>query len=178
MMGKETFMYVCIKEKRMKITLIAAMDTNMVIGAKGQIPWMGCIPKDMQHFRKHTIGKSVVMGRKTFESMGKALPHRTNIVLTRDLKWSAPDVTVCRSIADVMQTAHEDEIVVIGGSEIYQLFMPHATRMLLTFIRHKFVGDTWFPAIKEDDWVVMSNEQHAPDERNTYPLRFVEYVHK
>lgn len=137
----------------MSITLIAATDVNGVIGNGPHIPWLGKLPKDMKHFRELTLGKMVVMGRKTYDSMGKPLKNRMNIVLTRDTNIVVPyGVIILHSVNEVLQLDHaEVEIMIIGGAEIYALFLPHAQCIELTIIEHEFDGDVYFPHFHGDN---------------------------
>lgn len=158
----------------MQITLIAAMDRNGIIGNKEVIPWFGQVPTDMKHFRDLTLGKPVVMGRKTFESMGKALPERKNIVLTRNPSWGAPGVFVAASIEDVvLLTDNAPELMVIGGGEIYKMFLPLAHKIEITIIDHEFEGDTYFPeGINENEWVLLDERYFPADQKNHYSFWF------
>ena len=135
----------------MIISIIAGMDKNRLIGQGNRLPWR--LPADMKHFRRHTLGKPVLMGRKTFESIGKPLPKRTNIILTRDRGYSAEGCIVAHSIEEALDTARTcDEIMIIGGASIYVLFLPRAHRLYLTYIHDCFEGDIYFPTFNLADW--------------------------
>ena len=126
------------------ISLIVAMAQNGVIGRDNSLPWR--LPEDLKRFRAFTLGKPILMGRKTFESLGRPLPGRTNLVLTRDRSWFADGVIVVHSIeAALMQAASSDELVVIGGAEIYRLVLPVARRIYLTHVHADVPGDITFP---------------------------------
>lgn len=156
----------------MKLSLIAAMDTHRVIGRKNQLPWH--LPADLKHFKTITMGKPIVMGRKTFESIGKALPGRKNIVISHNSEFYAPDCLVKTSLVQVLDhLKYENEIMIIGGASLFQEALPLAQRMYLTFIHHSFEGDTFFPEWNKDEWREISREDHAPDERNCYSYSFV-----
>lgn len=159
----------------MKLSLIAAMDRNRVIGKDGDMPWD--LPADLRYFRSTTAGKPVVMGRRTFESIGRPLPKRRNIVISRQLK-ALPGCDVFDSLdtaLDILkntETAH-DEIMIIGGATLYTQTLPQADRLYLTLIDAEFDGDTFFPAWSEADWQENFREPHAPDAENSHAYTFV-----
>jgi len=136
----------------MLISQIVAMSTNRVIGNQGKIPWD--IPGEQKMFKKITMGHSVIMGRKTFESIGKPLPGRTNIVITRQENYSAPGCTVVPDLKAAIAACPdgETEAFICGGEQIYKQFMPVAGRLYLTLIHREFDGDAFFPAFSEDDF--------------------------
>ncbi len=137
--------------KRPPIALIAAQAENRVIGLNNQMPWH--LPEDLQYFKKVTLGKPVIMGRKTFESIGRPLPGRTNIVVTRQADWAAEGVEVAANLDCAFSMAAEqqpDELMVIGGAQIYAETLPHAARIYLTQIHKSFDGDAWFPELGEE----------------------------
>lgn len=131
----------------MNLTLIAALDKNGLIGKDNQLPWH--IPADLKFFKKQTLGKKVLMGRKTCESLPFPLPKRENIVLSRNNQFTKEGFTVISSIEHIPA---DDEIMVIGGSTIYELLLPNATGMILTRIDHTFIGDTYFPKVNWQQW--------------------------
>lgn len=156
----------------MKIALIAALDRNRLIGAEGEIPWH--LPADLKHFKTTTMGKPLIMGRKTYESIGRPLPGRQNIVLTSRPEYEAPGCTVVHSIpAALAAAAPAAEVMVIGGGTLYEALLPHAHRLYLTCIDAAFAGDTYFPSFDQDAWQVVSEEAHPPDAKNPHPYRFV-----
>ena len=160
----------------MKLSLIAAMDRNRLIGNNNQLPWH--LPADLAHFKQVTMGKSIVMGRKTYESIGRPLPGRTNIVLSRQ-GFEAEGVVNVSSICEATAlTVTEDEIMVIGGGTIYQSLIDVVDRMYITYVDGEFSGDAWFPDFDETQWVIGSEETVCADENNQYDCRFVTYDRK
>ena len=156
----------------MIISIIAAMDRNRLIGNKNQLPWH--LPADFAHFKSVTMGKPIIMGRKTFESIGKPLPGRTNIVLSRNRDTQFEGVT-CVSHFDeaVSAVKDEDEIMVIGGSAIYEMLLPKVDRMYITYVDAEFEGDAWFPEIDENIWTEVDSVVLPADENNSHSCRFV-----
>nr|AIA14208.1 Dihydrofolate reductase [uncultured bacterium] len=136
----------------MHISLIAAMTEKSIIGKDNQLPWH--IPEDLKYFKQITLGKPVVMGRKTFESMrSKPLPNRHNIILTTDLKFKSETCSVVHSISEAIKVVGQcEEMMVIGGATIYQQFLPLATRLYLSIVHENYDGDTYFPSITWDEW--------------------------
>ena len=145
----------------MIISLIAALGKNRVIGSDNSIPWK--LPADMKRFRELTTGKPVIMGRKTFESIGRPLPNRTNIIITTDKNYKADGCIVVHSVDEALKSAKGSEIMVIGGAQIYKLFLPKANRMYLTFIDKEFEGDAYFPEYDKNEWKEVSREEHADE---------------
>ena len=155
----------------MHISLIAAMDKEQLIGAHNSLPWR--LPADMQWFRKQTMGKPIVMGRNTFASIGKALPGRKNIVLSRNRALDLEGCSVIHSLDDLEKAAAgADEVMIIGGSEVYGLALPLADHLYLTTIAASFEGDAWFPSLNETEWHEVFREEHAADETNAWPYCF------
>ena len=154
------------------ISLIVAMAQNGVIGRDNSLPWR--LPADLKRFRAFILGKPILMGRKTFESLGRPLPGRTNLVLTRDRNWFADGVIVVHSIeAALMQAASSDELVVIGGAEIYRLVLPVARRIYLTHVHADVPGDITFPEFDPTQWADVEWTSQPADESHAYPLTFV-----
>lgn len=156
------------------LSAIVAMAENRVIGANNQLPWY--LPADLAHFKSITTGHPIVMGRKTYESIGKPLPNRTNIILTRDPDYQVNDCIVVSSIDDAIATAAADEqqeIFIIGGAEVYKQLLPRIQRLYITFVYHPFEGDVYFPELNMQEWREISNEPHPADEKNIYPYRFL-----
>jgi len=155
------------------ISLIAAMAHKRVIGADNQMPWH--LPADLKHFKQLTLGKPVIMGRKTHETVGKALPGRRNIVVSRQADLVLPDG--CELVASLDEAlelvADAPEIMVIGGAQIYKLAMPKAQRMYLTFIDLNVEGDMFFPAWNESLWFEGKRERHSADDKNPHHYEFV-----
>jgi len=158
------------------ISLIWAMDNNRLIGINNQMPWgISDIPADMAWFRQHTLGKSVLMGRKTFESIGKPLPKRRNIILSRQKDLHIDGCEIIHSLDEAVKMFKDEELMVMGGAEIYQLALPFADKLYYTQIEHTFEGDTSFPDINLSQWTNTHSESHQSDEKNKYPYRFEIY---
>ena len=159
----------------MKISIIAALDENKAIGYKNQL--LCYLPADLKHFKQLTTGHSIVMGRKTFESLPNgALPNRKNIVLTRNKEFNCENCTVINSVEELFDLSHEqDDVFIIGGSQIYELFINKANKLYLTHIRHKFKADTYFPDFDVNEWEIIDKKDFKPDEKNKYPFSFVTY---
>ncbi len=133
---------------KIPLALIAAQASNRVIGVNNQMPWH--VPEDFKYFKRVTMGKPVLMGRKTFESIGRPLPGRKNIVITRQSSWTADGVVVCHSLAEAVSLAEQEtpeEIMIIGGAQIYEEALPLVDTIYLTRIDRAFDGDAWFPVI-------------------------------
>lgn len=156
------------------LSAIAALAENRVIGLKNQMPWH--LPADLKHFRTITSGHPILMGRKTFESIGRPLPNRTNIILTRDKNYQADGCIVVNEVEQALNAANElnaSEVFIIGGSEIYQLLLPRVQRLYLTEIHQQFEGDAFFPQLDKSHWHEVSRETHTADEQNPYNYSFV-----
>ncbi|MBI1936099.1 dihydrofolate reductase [Candidatus Woesearchaeota archaeon] len=145
----------------MTISLIAAMDRNRVIGNENKLLWK--IPNDMKRFRQLTAGKTVIMGRKTFESIGRPLPNRTNIIITRDKNYKADGCIVVYSVGEALKKSDSEEIMVIGGAQIYVQLLPTANKMYLTFIDAEFEGDAYFPEFDKKEWKETFREEHEEE---------------
>ncbi|RMH36743.1 MAG: type 3 dihydrofolate reductase [Gammaproteobacteria bacterium] len=159
------------------VSLVCAMTRNRVIGRENQMPWH--LPADLAHFKRVTLGKPVVMGRRTFESIGRPLPGRHNIVLTRDHTFSAPGASVVHSLDDAIQLAGEaEEIMIIGGANLYAQALPISERMYLTLIEAELEGDAYFPTWSTDDWEIETETFRPADEKNAFNLRFLNLVRK
>lgn len=151
------------------ISLVVAMARNGVIGRDNGLPW-GRLPEDLKHFKAVTLGKPVLMGRKTYQSIGRPLPGRTNFVLTRDRGWKAEGVVAVHSLDEALRG---DYVSGIGGAEIYRLLLPVANRIYLTRIDADVAGDTVFPAIDHSEWIETESRAFTADERNPYNMSFV-----
>ncbi|ANC77213.1 dihydrofolate reductase [Fictibacillus phosphorivorans] len=159
----------------MNFSIIAAMDVNRVIGKDNDLPWR--LPRDWKYVQEVTMGKTIVLGRKNFESIGRALPGRKNIVLTRKSNFSSQDCIILHSINDVLKICEGDEeVVIFGGEEIYTQFMPMVTKLYLTKIHHVFEGDTYFPEINEKDWKEILRVRGVKDQENPYTYYFHQYI--
>ncbi|WP_281889735.1 dihydrofolate reductase [Paenibacillus sp. YYML68] len=164
----------------MTISLIAAMDQGGGIGHHNKMPWH--LPADLQYFKRTTMGAPVLMGRKTFESIGcKPLPGRRNIVLTRDEQYAAEGCEVVSSVDDIVSLYGQngdrsgEELFVIGGAEVYKLLLPAADKLYLTEIARRFEADAFFPEVTPEEWQVTSRTAGVKDERNPYDYEFVVY---
>lgn len=149
------------------------MDRNRLIGSNNQLPWH--LPADLAHFKQITMGKPIVMGRKTYESIGRPLPGRTNIVLSRS-GFKAQGIEVVSSICEaVAMAATAEELVVIGGGSIYEMVIDVVDQMHLTVVEGEFTGDAWFPVFDDEQWVISSEEKHLADEKNQYDYSYLTY---
>ena len=134
----------------MTVTLLAAVGANLVIGRDGDMPWH--LPQDLAHFKATTMGHTMVMGRKTYDAIGRALPGRRTIVITHQRGWHAPSVEVSHSLSEAFALAGPTEVFVVGGSEVYRQAMRFADRMMLTEIEQSPEGDTFFPTVEPAHW--------------------------
>lgn len=163
----------------MKISLIAAVAQNRVIGKKNDLPWH--LPDDFAFFKRKTSHHPIIMGRKSLEALGKPLPNRTNIVVTRNADFQATGVTVTHTLdaaIDSAKSINQDEIFVIGGAEIYALALPVATTLYLTEIHKAYEGDAYFPEFVRSEWDEINRVPHPADERHETGFDFVEYERK
>lgn len=158
------------------ISLIWAMDRNRVIGLGNSLPWS--LPADLAYFKKMTTGHSIIMGRKTFESIGRALSGRINIIMTRDMSYSKDGCIICHSIEEALKLAEGNEVFVIGGAEVYSKFLLVADRIYVTLIDEEFLGDVFFPNIQLDSWILISEDKGIKDEKNPYDYYFKVYDRK
>lgn len=157
----------------MTISFVVAAAKNNAIGKDGQMPWH--LPNDMKHFKNVTWGMPVVMGRKTFESLGKVLPGRKNIVITRQPGWKVTGAVAVKSIEDALFVAKEtdaNEVMVIGGGEIYKALYDKVKRIYLTRVEAEPEADTFFPSIDPKLWYLVSQKNHEADEKNAYNYSF------
>ena len=160
----------------MKISLIVAVSRNGVIGRDNQLPWH--LPEDLKYFKSVTMGKPILMGRKTYDSIGRPLPGRTNIVITRDPQWQAAGVEVASSLQDAMALAEQacalagaEEIMVIGGEQIYSMTLPVADRLYVTQVDAEVEGDAYFPDVDLACWTQV--DELLPEKTDTNPYRFL-----
>lgn len=156
-----------------QLSLIVAMDENRLIGGNNQMPWH--LPADLAFFKKTTLGKPIVMGRKTFQSIGKALPGRRNIVVSRNPEFIAEGCEVVGGIDAALDLCQCGEIMLIGGATLYAQSINRATCLYVTQIHHCFEGDSWFPEINPD-WKLESRLDFDPDHSNRYPYSFIKFV--
>ncbi len=161
----------------MNLSLIVAFDKNRLIGSNNQLPWR--LPADLKYFKSLTMGHHLSMGRKTYDSIGKALPGRISVVVTRQKNLSLPDCIVVNSLDEAIEICKkENEVFVIGGAELFYATLKIASRLYITEIDHTFEGDTWFPEIDAMTWSETSRESHPADEKNLWPYTFVIYDRK
>lgn len=160
------------------ISLMWAMDNNRVIGYNNQLPWH--LPEDLKFFKRTTMGHPIAMGRKTWDSIGRPLPGRENIVITRNPEFTCEGCTVLNTIDELIEYSRqkEEEIFVIGGAEIFKLILPDADKLYLTRIYDEFEGDTFFPELNMEEWSMLSKEKGIKDEKNPYDYEFMIYERK
>ena len=152
----------------MKRSMIVAMAENRVIGINNKLPWY--LPNDLKYFKQVTLGKPIIMGRKTFESIGKPLPGRTNIIITRNPHWTAEGIKVVHSLDQAYQLAEavceidgQNELMIIGGDQIYQSSLPDIDRVYLTQVHAKVDGDAWFPEVDWRQWKEVGRDDYQAD---------------
>lgn len=156
------------------IAIVVAAAENNLIGKDNGLAWH--LPADLRHFKQITLGHPILMGRKTYESIGKPLPGRTSIVITTQEDYEAPGCLVAHSLQEAVEQAkqlEEEMICIIGGAEIYRQALPLTDKIYLTRIHHTFEGDAYFPELKEENWVVSEQEYHEADEKNKYSFSFM-----
>lgn len=159
------------------ITLIVAASENNAIGIDNQMPWH--LPNDFKYFKKNTIEHSVLMGRKTFEAIGKALPDRRNIVITRNTDFQGEDIDVANSIQEALLYCRDErEVFIIGGANIYQQALPLANKVLLTRVHTTIKGDAFFPELPAEEWKLVSSDAHQADEKHEFAYTFEVYTRK
>lgn len=162
-----------------RLTAIVAMSENRVIGKNNQLLWH--LPQDLRHFKQLTLGKAVLMGRKTYDSIGKVLPNRLNLVLTRDSSLGAPDsnLVFVRSFEEALNYLKfcgdtlKSELFIIGGAEIYKQLLPKISCIHLTIVHHHFEGDVYFPELNAAEWHEVSRQMHTSDEAHAYAYSFI-----
>jgi dihydrofolate reductase len=158
----------------MTVCIIAAMSENRLIGRAGALPWR--LPADLKRFKALTGGHTIIMGRKTFESLGRPLPDRTSIIVTRNRAYRAAGALIAHSLEEALEKAGADgKVFIIGGGEIYRQALPLADRLELTIIHAVLDGDTYFPEFDVKAWRLVGEEHHAADERHAYPFTFRSY---
>ena len=162
---------------RPRLHLVAAVGKDRCIGKAGALPWR--VPEDLKRFKALTMGHHLIMGRKTFDSIGKPLPGRINVVVTRNVDFSPAGVAVARSLEEAIgkaEAAGDDEIFIAGGAEIFAQALHRAGRMHLTRLHAEFEGDTFFPEFDDvNEWKLVDAEHFEPDEKNAYPYSFLTY---
>ena len=158
----------------LRLSIIVAMAKNRVIGAQGAIPWH--LPEELKRFKRLTLGHHIIMGRKTWESIGRALPGRTSVIVTRQRGYSAPGAKVVHSLDEAIAACGaDDEVFVIGGAELYAQALARADRLYLTTVDAEVPGDTWMPDSAPGDWREISAESFPADERHRYAFRCAVY---
>lgn len=155
------------------ISAILAMSENRVIGHQNHLPWY--LPADLKYFKRMTTGHPILMGRKTYESIGRPLPHRTNIILTRNPAFNAPGCIVVTSMQEAIQhaAANNKDIFIIGGADVYKQCMSYISRIYLTIVHASFEGDVFFPELNKGEWKEIEAHTHAPDSDNAYAYTFL-----
>jgi len=158
----------------MKLSLLAAVSENRVIGRAGELPWR--LPDELAYVKRTTLGHTLVMGRKTYESIGRPLPGRTSIVITRNSDYAPhPDVVVVSDLDAALAAARErgeSEVFVFGGEAVYALALPRADRLYLTRVQAEVEGDAFFPELDESEWTLREEEHHPADERHAFAFTF------
>lgn len=156
----------------MRLSIIVAMSRNRVIGRDGGLPWK--LSADLQRFKKLTMGHPIIMGRKTFDSIGRILPGRTSIVISRQPSYHLDGALTARSLQEAIQAAgNADEVFVIGGGEVYSQALPLADRLYVTAVQTDSQGDTFFPELDGTQWRLVEETTHPADAKNSFPLRFL-----
>ena len=157
-----------------KLSMIAAMGKNRIIGKDNDMPWH--LPADLQHFKKTTLGSPIIMGRKTYDSIGRPLPGRLNIILSRNTDLEIEGCSVVNSLDEAIALAQEetsDEVFITGGAHLYNKFLKEADRLYITLIDEEFEGDTYFPDYTQLKWLEVSREDHLSDKKNIYDYSFI-----
>ena len=158
------------------IIILVAVAENNVIGKDNELPWY--LPADLKYFKKTTLGHPVIMGRKSYESIGRPLPKRTNIVLTRDPYYLSSNILIAHNLKEALSLAEgldSEELFVIGGAAIYEASFPWLERLYITEVHESFEGDTFFPEWDQDEWNLISEQHHESDEKNEYDYSFKIY---
>ena len=158
----------------MKLSIIVATDEEGLIGKDNDLPWK--LSADLQYFRRVTMGKALIMGRRTHESIGRALPGRKYIVITSDQEYESDGCTISFSAQQALQECENiEEVMVMGGASLYKQFLPEASTIYLTLVHATLSGDTWFPDWDKNQWRVLSEEKFFADEKNEHPYSFIVY---
>ncbi len=160
-----------------ELSIIVAMDRNRLIGRDNQLPWK--LPADLQYFKATTMGKPIVMGRKTWESLGRPLPGRQNIVISRNTDYVAEGADVVHSVDEALSCAGDvEEVMIIGGANLYAQALNDVKNLYITAVDDEFEGDAWFPEFDDSEWKLVSTEEHQPDEKNIHSYAFLKYSRK
>ncbi len=161
----------------MSLSLIVAMSQNRVIGHEGDLPWK--LSSDLKRFKSITMGHAIIMGRKTYDSIGRLLPGRTTVIVTRQQDFDVPGATIVHSLGEAIQaTAGDEEAFVTGGSEIFAAAMDKVDKIYLTLVLHDVHGDCFFPEFDESQWEILSSENIKQDAKNQYATQFIVYQRK
>lgn len=164
----------------MNVSIIVAKGKNNVIGKDNDLPWH--LPGDLRHFKNTTTGHHLIMGRKTFESLGRPLPNRTSIVLTRNKEYTIPDGHyVVHDLSSALEICHSKQlgqVYVLGGADIFEMALPYTDELIVTEVDASPKGDTYFPEIEESEWRMVSRQDFSKDEKNKYAYSFVTYTRK
>jgi dihydrofolate reductase len=156
----------------MQLSLIVAMSENNAIGLNGTMPWH--LPRDLKHFKATTMGKPIIMGRTTFESLPNVLPGRTNIILTHNTAYQAPGCVICYSKEQILDYCKDEaEIMIVGGAKVYELFLPEISTIYLTRVHINVQGDTYFPALELKTWDEESRSFYSKDDKNEFYCSFI-----
>jgi dihydrofolate reductase len=158
------------------IAIIVAIDQNNTLGKNNRLPWH--LPADLAYFKAATMGHPIVMGRKTHEAIGRPLPGRQNIILTRDASYQAHGCVVVHSVQEVLEGYAGEDVFVIGGAQVIKTFLPYTDRLYVTRIEERFEGDVFFPEIEPNEWQFVSTRQGVTDENNPYTYYFLIYERK
>ena len=158
------------------MTIIAAMDKNRLIGVDNTLPWR--LSADLQNFKRLTSGNAIIMGRKTWDSLGRPLPNRKNIVITRDKNFKAEGAVIVHSIEEASKAAADMDSYIIGGGQIYSIALDMADEMILTHVNTELTGDAWFPEYDKNQWTVVESEDFPSDEKNEYSFSVTRYTKK
>ncbi|UJF34429.1 dihydrofolate reductase [Paenibacillus hexagrammi] len=160
----------------MSLSFIFAMDRNGAIGKDNKLPWH--LPADLQFFKRVTMGHTILMGRKTYESIGKPLPGRKNVILTQNREFQAEGCAIVHTVQEVKEQWKDEDLYVIGGAEIFRLLLADADRMYITYINHEFEADSYFTEFDLSEWSLVSEEQGERNEKNPYEYYFRIYERK
>ena len=158
----------------MTVSIIVATTENLVIGKDNKIPWY--LPADLKYFKRTTLNHHILMGRKCYESIGRPLPKRTNVIITRNPFYIASNCITVHSLKEGIELArsnNEDELFIIGGGQIYEMALPFADRIYLTKVDLEVEGDVFFPEINYENWKLISKENHGKDDKNEYNYSFI-----
>jgi len=161
----------------MIISIIVAASRNHVIGKSNQLIWH--LSADLKRFKKLTTGHTIIMGRKTFESIGKPLPNRNSVIVTKQLDYLVEGCEVVHSLEEALiKSNNQDEIFIIGGGSVYKEALPKADKLYMTLVHQDFEGDTYFPKLNTNDWDTIAREDCLPDDKNEYAYSFIDYKRK